>query len=690
MSSSAFENAFRLYQEGRLQEAFDAYEALLRREPDHAEALHFSGLLLHQAGQTEAGVERVERSLRIDARAPDPWCNLGALYQSLGRLDAAVAALHEALRRDPKLVEVWGNLAGVYLELGRNVEAETAARRAVAIRPDHFEGSFNLALSLQAQGEFAPALETVTRLVAQAPAAAAAAGLKADLEQALGQWDVARATLAGAIARHPEVAQLRLQLARAEELAHALPDAAAAYLDALRIEPDNGSALSDLLHLQKRMCDWRGLGALRERFRAGVATGRPGLSPFTLLSDPSSRTEQRHCAERWSALFVAAGESRPSRSVSTGKLRIGYISSDFHQHATAFLAAGLFEQHDRSRFDVFGYSTGRDDGSAMRARLVKAFDCFVEARDWPATRLAAQIATDGIDILVDLKGHTEGAPTAVVALRPAPIQVNYLGYPGTMGAGFTDYVIGDAIVTPFEHAADYSEAIVQLPASYQINDRARPIAATPSRHTLGLPEKSMVFCCFNAAYKINPAVFDAWTRILLAVPDSVLWLLARGDEDPAQDNLRREAAARGIEPERLRFATYRANPEYLALYRSADLFLDTWPYNAHTTASDALWAGCPVLTWLGDTFAGRVAASLLRAVGLPELVMPDVESYIAHAIEFGREPERLAPLRSRLNNDGRASPLFDTAATTRALEDAYLTMAAQARNALRAAFRVGE
>ena len=690
MSSSAFENAFRLYQEGRLQEAFDAYEALLRREPGHAEALHFSGLLLHQAGQTEAGVERVERSLRIDARAPDPWCNLGALYQSLGQLDAAVAALHEALRRDPKLVEVWGNLAGVYLELGRNVEAETAARRAVAIRPDHFEGSFNLALSLQAQGEFAPALETVTRLVAQAPAAAATAGLKADLEQALGQWDVARATLAGAIAMHPEVAQLRLQLARAEELAHALPDAAAAYRDALRIEPDNGSALSDLLHLQKRMCDWRGLGALRERFRAGVAAGRPGLSPFTLLSDPSSRTEQRHCAERWSALFVAAGESSPSRSVSTGKLRIGYLSSDFHQHATAFLAAGLFEQHDRSRFDVFGYSTSRDDGSAMRARLVKAFDCFVEARDWHATRLAAQIATDGIDILVDLKGHTEGAPTAAVALRAAPIQVNYLGYPGTMGAGFMDYVIGDAIVTPFEHAADYSEAIVQLPASYQINDRGRPIAATPSRHTLGLPEKSMVFCCFNAAYKINPAVFDAWTRILHAVPNSVLWLLARGDEDPAQDNLRREAAARGIEPERLRFATYRANTEYLALYRSADLFLDTWPYNAHTTASDALWAGCPVLTWMGDTFAGRVAASLLRAVGLPELVMPDVESYITHAIEFGREPERLAPLRSRLNNDGRASPLFDTAATTRALEDAYLTMAAQARNGLRAAFRVGE
>ena len=687
-SAVSFEHAFRLHQQGRLQEAFAAYESLLQRQPAHAEALHFSGLLLHQAGQSAAGAERIEQSLRIEARTPDPWCNLGAIYQSLNRLDDAVAALRQALQRDPQLGEIWSNLAGVYIDMHNAPEAEAASRRAVAIRPDHLHAWFNLALSLEAQGKLAEALEIVSTLVQQAPAELAPAGLKASLEQALGKLDAARGTLSAAIAHHPGEARLHLQLARVEEQATALPAAAAAYEQALRLAPDDGAVLSDLLYLRKRMADWHDLAMLRERFRAGVAAGQAGLSPFNLLSGPSTRAEQRRCAERWSALLPMRPAAPQRQPVSSGRLRIGYLSSDFYQHATAFLTAGLFEHHDRTRFEVFGYSTGRDDGSAMRARLIKGFDRFIDARGWPAERIAAQIRADGIDILVDLKGHTEAAPTAVLALRPAAIQVNYLGYPGSMGADFMDYLIGDAVVTPFGHAADYSETIVQLPHSYQINDSKRPIAAARSRRELSLPENAAVFCCFNSTYKLNPAVFDAWARILAAVPDSVLWLLARGEDDAAVGSLRREAAVRGIAPARLVFAGYRANADYLTLYRCADLFLDTWPYNAHTTASDALWAGCPVLTWLGDTFAGRVAASLLHAVGLPELVMDDVEQYVARAIELGRNRELLAPMRHHLANAGRASPLFDTAATTRALERAFETMAAQRRGGTRSPFRV--
>ncbi len=303
-------------------------------------------------------------------------------------------------------------------------------------------------------------------------------------------------------------------------------------------------------------------------------------------------------------------------------------------------------------------------------------------------RIADAIRADGVDILIDLKGHTAGAPPGVLALRPAPIQVHYLGYPGTLGAPFVDYLIGDPIVTPPDARCDYAETLVQLPHSYQINDRQRPVGAPVPRETLGLPPGAVVLCCFNATYKINPEVMDAWARILSAVPGSVLWLLSRNDDDPAIARLRGEAAERGIDPARVHFATMRPNAEYLSLYRHADVFLDTWPYNAHTTGSDALWAGCPIVTFRGDTFPGRVAASLLTAVGVPELVARDVDGYVDLAIALARDEPRRRSLRERLESQGRASPLFDTAATTAALEAAYLNMAEQYRSRRRRPFRV--
>jgi predicted O-linked N-acetylglucosamine transferase (SPINDLY family) len=507
-------------------------------------------------------------------------------------------------------------------------------------------------------------------------------------EHALGNLDSARATIDSAIASAPDVAALHFQRARIEEAAGELAAAARAYEQVLRIDPTHGPALSELIFARKQLADWSDLGALQKCFRDGVGARQPYLTPFTQLSDASTRAEQRRCAETWSRSFGGALGSKTRHMLAQSRLRIGYLSSDFYQHATVLLAAGLFEQHDRRRFEVIAYSTGRDDGSALRARLVAAFDRFVDARGWAAAKLAAQIEADGIDILVDLKGHTAGAPTAVLGLRPAPIQVSYLGYPATMGADYIDYLIGDAIVTPFEHAADYSETLVQLPGSYQINDRQRPIAAAPARSELGLPLEGVVFNCFNASFKLNPQVFAAWSQILAAVPGSVLWLLARRDDDPVIANLRREAALRGVDPARLVFTRFRPNAEYLALYRQADLFLDTWPYNAHTTASDALWAGCPVLTRLGETFAGRVAASLLTAVGLPELIAADTQSYVEQAIALAGDPRRRAMLRGYLDGPGRTSSLFDTAATTLAIEQAYLRMAEQYRQGARFAFRL--
>ena len=693
--SATLENAFALYRRGHVDESLAAYDEFLSQWPGHAEALHLSGLALYAKDRPSEAASRIERSLQADGTRVEVWCNLALVYQAMGRRSAALAALREALRRDDRQPEIWSNLAGVLLETGDAVGAENAARRALVLDPRHLASHYNLALSLEAQGRLKEALAVASDLVNVAPGNVAAAGLKAQVEVALGQFDEARATLDQGIADQsgrPAAAPLYYQRTSLEERQGDLVAAARSCEQALRLEPRDGAALSELLFLRKRQADWHDLDDLRARFTVGIAAGQTHLSPFCLLSDPSTRAIQRRCAELWSTQFEEAAAPPVARKLASGaKLRIGYVSADFHQHATATLAAGLFELHDRARFEVAAYSTGPDDGSSTRARLVRAFDRFVDAPAWDPRRLAAQIQSDRIDVLIDLKGYTHGAATAALALRPAPIQVSYLGYPGTTGAPFIDYLIGDRVVTPFEHAQDYTETLVQLPASYQVNDRARPIADPPSRKSLGLPEDSVVFCGFTSAFKLNPQVLDAWRRILDRVPGAVLWLLA-GHEDAAHDavrgNLEREATARGIDPSRLIFAARRGNAEYLGLFRRADVFLDTWPYNAHTTASDALWAGCPVLTWLGETFAARVAASLLHAVCLPELAAPDEEAYVELAIELAGNRSLLARYRQRLEGAGRASLLFDTAATTLALEEAYVRMADQFERGVREPIRI--
>jgi len=689
---AAFARAFELHRDGKLTQALAAYEALLARWPGHAQALHHSGVLLYQTGRLDAAVARIESSLKSAPGSAEAWCNLALVYQAQGRLPQAVAALTEALRHESGQPQIWNNLAGVLVASGRAKEAETAVRRGLQIDAANPASQFNLALCFEAQGRFDEALRQTEAMLREFPEAIAPAGLKAQIEQVLGRLDAASTTLATALKRNgerPAAAPLYFQRASVEQQQGKLVEASSSLERVLQLDPGSAGALSELLFLRKELADWHDLAVLRARFRDGVAARRGQLSPFCLLSDPSTRAEQRLCAQRWSSAYPALPQ--PRRMPSNGILRIGYLSADFRQHATGVLVAGLFENHDRRRFSVFGYSTGADDGSAMRARLIAGFDRFVDARDWTARQLAAQIAADGVDVLIDLKGHTQGAPTHAVALRPAPIQVNYLGYPGTMGAAFIDYLIGDPVVTPFSHAADYSEALVQLPACYQINDAKRSLVQAPPKSELGLPEKAFVFCAFSQAYKLNPETFDAWAQILAAVPRSIVWLLGSGD--PAlsrlvEANLLREAAARDIDTSRMVFASRRPHAEYVGLYRHADLFLDTWPYNAHTTASDALWAGCPVLTWLGDTFAGRVAASLLTAVGLPELVAPDLQGYVARAIELANDTGALARYRQHLAEAGRHSPLFDTVATTRALEHAYTRMAEQTRSGERASFRV--
>jgi predicted O-linked N-acetylglucosamine transferase (SPINDLY family) len=373
------------------------------------------------------------------------------------------------------------------------------------------------------------------------------------------------------------------------------------------------------------------------------------------------------------AMESGAQKFLPRAPAAASKLRVGYLSADFHGHATAWLIAEMIEKHDRSRYSVYGYSLGPDDQSPTRRRLVNAFDRFVDLRSVSFLQAAQWIAADDVQILVDLKGYTRESRTEILALRPAPVQVNYLGFPGTMGAPFMDYILVDDFIVPADQQPFFSERLVHLPGCYQVNDSRREISpCTPSRAECKLPEEGFVFCSFNNNYKITPEVFDVWMELLKRVEGSVLWLLEGNAFAPA--NLRREAESRGVASRRLVFAPRMPLPEHLARHRLADLFLDTFPVNAHTTASDALWAGCPVLTLAGETFVSRVAGSLLRTIGLPELITYSFDEYQAMALRLARNAELLAGLRGRLEVNRKTSRLFDAGRFARNTEEAYRTM----------------
>ena len=466
--------------------------------------------------------------------------------------------------------------------------------------------------------------------------------------------------------------------------------------EAMRLAPGVAGIEAYLYSQVSALCDWRAGEEIVADIVARARSEPPQLwtqrvFPFDTLFMPVAPELRREVARHFAARIAApaAPAAPPPQSGPRGRrLRIGYASADFRNHATAHLAAGLFERHDRERFEIFGYSFGRDDGSDYRRRLAGAFDRFVDARDEPFAATARRIAGDGIDILVDLMGYVQHSRPEVFAHRPAPLQVSYLGYPGSLQSPSIDYVVADRTVIPASDFGWFSEAVVWLPGSYQVNDdRQRMDADPPTRTACGLPEDAFVFCSFNQVRKLDRPVFAAWMRILAATPGSVLWILA--GHPRAQANLRSAAAGAGVDPGRLVFAEVVDKPAHLARHRLADLLLDTHTCCAHTTASDALWAGLPLLAWPGDSFAGRVSASLLRAIGLPELIVAGRDDYEQTAIALARDRPRLRALRARLEANRSTMPLFDTAAFTRHLERAFEEMhARRLRRAPPAAFAV--
>jgi protein O-GlcNAc transferase len=592
-----------------------------------------------------------------------------------GRFSEALAHYDEILRQRPDFVEGQIPRAHVLWSLGRSPDAIAALDAVLAARPDNSEAFYNRGFMLQRLHRVAEALVDFERALVLRPDLVLAWNNRGIVLQKLGRHVEAIASYDQALARDPGLASAFYNRGLLRQILGDHDSARADFASALRCDPAHPHALGCLAVSAQQVCDFAAVAHLSETVIDHVRHGKSVIPPLAFLGYSQDKALQKLCSEHYLAATLPA-DLRPfaPRSLrARGKIRIAYLSSDFHNHATAFLAAQLFERHDRARFELIALSFGPtpppDD--RMRPRLVAAFDSFHEIAGKSDLEIAQMLRGMEVDIAVDLKGHTEGARPAILAYRPCPVQVQYLGFPGTMGGDFIDYVIGDAVVTPLQDADFYSEAIAALPHSYQVNDAARARPGPLPRTALGLPPDQFVFCSFNNSWKITATVFAVWMRLLAAVPGSVLWLL--GDNDQTMRNLRGAATAQGIDPARLIFAPRVDIKIHLARQAAADLFLDTLPYNAHTTASEALWMGLPLLTCKGDSFAGRVAASLLQAVGLPELIAGTLEEYEVLALALAQDPARLQALRARLQN-APATSLFDSAAFTQHLESAYTRM----------------
>lgn len=707
-ASDRFNQALRLHQSGSLDEAEQGYRSVLEELPQHADALHLLGVVLQQRGRLDEATGLIRQSIAIDGARANPHSNLAIALNQLGRNDEALAALDNALRIKPAYPEALANRGNVLRELGRLDEALESYERALALRPAEVGIQLNRGELLHALGRPEDALAASERVLESHPALPRALVLRGNALRSLHRHALALACYERALQSDPGHFAALVGSGNALQSLHRHMEALEAYKRALAVQPgalevlnNRGAVLRDLkryadaaesfrlleaarpdwdyvesnrLHSQLYCCDWTGYRESVDRIEARVMAGEPADVPFSFLAISNSRQAQLRCARRYvSDRFPARPALATQRSRTDDRIHIAYLSSDFHAHATSYLMAGLFERHDREAFRVTAISFGPDARDAMRDRILPAFDDFVEVRRTSDLEAARLVNSMGVDIAIDLKGFTVGNRAGILAHRPAPLQVNYLGYPGTMGASYIDYLIADErVIRPGEHA-DYSEKIVSLPDSYQVNDAARSISPREfSRADAGLPEKGFVFCCFNNNYKISPDVFQAWMRLLKGTPGSVLWLLE--DNSDASRNLRSEANRSGVAPERLVFARRLPVDEHLARQRLADLFLDTLPCNAHTTASDALWAGLPVLTCTGSTFAGRVASSLLHALEMPELVMPDARQWEEMAGLLATNPKRLLAIRGKLAGKRLTAPLFDTDRTRLHLESAYRTM----------------
>jgi predicted O-linked N-acetylglucosamine transferase (SPINDLY family) len=654
----------------RHEAALESYDRAVMLNPDYADAWCNRGNALRQIGQPQAALESYDKAIALDHRNADAHFNRAVTLTRLERHPEALASYDRAIACDPNYAEAHSNRGLVLVQLQRPEEALASYERAIAVRPDFAAAYSNRGMVLKELGDSQGALASYTKALALQPDFAEAYSNRGIVRKALGDLDAALADYDRAIALKADYADAYNNRANALQELKQYEAALADYDKTLELVPDYPFLFGTRLYARMQMCEWNVLAVESAALEAKIERGAAAADPFCLLATLDSPALQRKAAELWVKHWYpwAGGQLRPEMRSGHRRLRVGYFSGDFREHPVSYLAVELIEAHDRSMFEVVGFSFGPDTGDRMRERLRTAFDSFIDVRGKSDREIALLARSLEIDIAVDLSGYTQHSRPGIFALRAAPLQVSYLGYLGTLGAGFMDYLIADSTIIPPASREHYDEKILYLP-SYQVNDSKRPgDLKAPTREALGLP-RGVVFCCFNTSYKISPRSFDSWMRILARVEGSVLWLYAH--VPAVASNLRREAQARGVDADRLVFCGRVSRAEYLARYGAVDLFLDTLPYNAGTTASDALWLGVPVLTLPGEAFAARVAASLLMAAGLPELIASSPQDYEDRAVALATDPLRLAELKQRLADRRFTCALFDTPRFTRHLEAGF-------------------
>jgi predicted O-linked N-acetylglucosamine transferase (SPINDLY family) len=672
------QQAVAAHQAGNHAEAERLYRRVIRSQPNQFDALHLFGVLKAERGFHEEADHLLKRALQVNPRSAEVLNNRANVLWSLKRLDEALASCEGALAIRPLYAEALNNRGNILHDLARPEDALASYDRALANRPDYAIALANRADVLRDLRRFDEALKSCDRALAIRPSFAKALVNRAIVLQALGRYGEALASFEQALKIDPDNAEAYSHLGNVLYALRRFDGAIGAYRRALDVDPLHGTARSLYMLVKRQICDWTTVVRDQEQLVEALSVGAKSILPWVVISTVDDPAIQLEAARRYVAhnkLDQQANLS-PRAPVARNKIRVGYLSADFRDHTVSVSTAELFGLHDRSRFETYAFSFGVDDSSSMRKRMMGAFDEFVDVRPMSDLEVARQVRAREIDIAVDLNGFTDGCRPAILAHRPAPVQVTYLGYPGTMGADFIDYILVDPVLVPADQQRFFVEKLVHLPECYLPSDTTRLIAEPGMpRSAYGLPECGFVFACFNNSYKITSSMFDIWMRLLRAVPGSVVWV--RSDNEWAIENLRREAGARDVAPDRLLAAGRCPLPEHLARYRLADLFLDTLPYTAHSTAVDGLWAGLPVLTCAGRSYAARSATSLLFAIGLPELVTSSLEEYEALALKLARDPDFLGGLRNRLIGNRSTTPLFDTKRLCRHLEHAYQEMHAR-------------
>ena len=694
MSQTQYLAAISHHRAGQLAQAESLYQQVLKANPKHADALHMLGVVYYQTSRAEQAVTVISQALVINPKNTDYLNHYALSLRAANQPEAAIKNFQQAVLLQPKDLDIQFNLANSLLTLNRFEEAAGYYRRILRVMPKNDDVREALCHCLTSLGNQAHVLGNFIQAEAcfeealqfNAKDAAILYNL-GNAQRELGKPAEAAKHYAKAIQLTPDDADIYNNLGNVQRELGQLDLAIASYQKALALNPQLYHAKVHMVHQKQHICDWNGLDDEIAEIRNWVRTiPTAQISPFAFLAMPgTTANEQKLCADNWVknryGSLIELGiqlKFTHEAKLANRKIKIGYMSADFRLHPLAFLISELLELHDRSQFEIIGFSYGTDDKTDARKRIEKAFDAFYDIRQLPDTDAAKKIHDCGIDILVDLTGFTQNSRCGIVALRPAPVSVSWLGFPGTMGSfiggsyqskPLFDYLLTDSFITPPEATCNYAEHLALLPDSYQPNDRKRPVAKTPSLTECALPDTAFVFCCFNQTFKITADFFNIWMRLLKATPDSVLWLLECNRW--AKQNLIEQAALHGVASERLIFAPRVAIAEHLARHAHADLFLDTLPYNAHTTCSDALWMGLPVLTCVGDTFASRVAGSLLKAAGLNDLITCTLADYENKALSLAANTQALDAMKQKLLREKMNSALFDTASFTRSLEGIY-------------------